>query len=270
VFRRFKLLAIGLTLLALCAAPLTGKAAALEDDKNVTAEAVAELVVYAYGTRPGLAQVRRNGVERGRLTRVTNEGRTEEATYELRFVRGESSDKDKVRLDQKSPTVEYSLVYGNGRTWGLVNGAAFTPRQEATEDFVAQMRHGVDVLLRYKEDGSTINYVGRDKKMGLDLYVLDLTDKEKLRTRYYISTKTGRVLWLEYEQTPAGGSKPVKYLRKFYDYRIVQGTLVPYRTVLYEDGKQTQEARVMTVTYGVKMEDSLFQNPETPATAAQP
>ena len=27
------------------------------------------------------------------------------------------------------------------------------------------------------------------------------------------------------------------------DYRYAQGTLVPYRTVLLEDGKQTQETR---------------------------
>jgi hypothetical protein len=250
--------------------PAHAAAAALADDKNVTAEAVAETVIYAYGTRPALAQVRRNGFERGRMTRVTTEGRTEESTYELRFIRGENTDKDKVRLDQKSPTVEYSLIYGDGRTWGIINGAPFTPRQETTEDFIAQMRHGIDALLRYKEDGSAINYVGKDKQMGIDLYVLDLTDKEKRRTRYYVSTKSARVLWLEYEQTPAGGSKPVKFVRKFYDYRNAQGTLVPYRTVLYEEGKQAEETRVMTITYGIKMEDSLFSNPEAQTTATQP
>jgi len=54
----------------------------------------------------------------------------------------------------------------------------------------------------------------------------------------------------------------VKYSKRFYDYRVAQGTLVPYRTVLSEDGKPTMETRISTVTYGVKMEDSLFQNPE--------
>ena len=62
----------------------------------------------------------------------------------------------------------------------------------------------------------------------------------------------------------------MKYTRKFYDYRVAQGTLVPYRTVLLQDGKQTKETRVLTVTFGLKMEDSLFQNPEAPAAATNP
>lgn len=270
MFRRFTLFAIMFALLACLGLSRPLPVSALAQDKNVTAEAVAELVVYANGSRQVLEQVRRNGVERGRMTRVVAEGRNEESTYERRFIRGENSIKDKIRFDHKSPTIEYSLVYGDGRTWGFLNGALFTPREETTTNFLSQEWHDIDALLRYKEDGSTINLVGKEKQMGLDLYALDLTDKEQRRTRYYISAKTARILWLEYEQAPAGGGKPVKYMKKFYDYRGAQGTLFPYRTVLFEDGKQIQETRVMTVTYGIKMEDSLFQNPEAPTTAAQP
>jgi hypothetical protein len=32
---------------------------------------------------------------------------------------------------------------------------------------------------------------------------------------------------------------------------------------LLEDGKRTVETRILTVTYGVKMEDALFKSPET-------
>jgi hypothetical protein len=268
VFRRFTLYAIMFALVAGVHLLPQHAAAAATDDKNITAENVAEAVILIYGSRPGLQQIRRNGVERGRMTRIASDGHTEESSYERRFIRGENSTKDKIRIDQKSPTVEYALVYGDGRTWGIINGAPFTPRAEATADFLSQKWHNIDALLRYKEDGSTITLVGKDKQMGVDLHVLDLTDKENHRTRYYISAKLFRVLWLEYEETPADGSKPVKYVMKFHDYRAAQGTLVPYRTVLYEDGKQIQETRVLTVTYGVKMEDSLFQNPETQTTTA--
>jgi len=58
------------------------------------------------------------------------------------------------------------------------------------------------------------------------------------------------------------GGVPVKYTRKFLDYRAVQQTLVPYRTLLLEDGRQSQESRVLTITYGVKVSDSIFQRPE--------
>ncbi|HEY4423044.1 MAG TPA: hypothetical protein VGN10_02505, partial [Pyrinomonadaceae bacterium] len=103
--------------------------------------------------------------------------------------------------------------------------------------------------------------VGKEQQKGLELFVLDLTDKEKRKTRFYISARSLRVLWLEYEEGNPGGA-PVKYTRKFLDYRAVQQTLVPYRTVLLEDGRQSQESRVLTITYGVKVSDSIFQRPE--------
>jgi hypothetical protein len=226
-----------------------------------TAEQIVESVILIYGTRPGLEQIRRNGVERGKITRYPAEGNPEETNYERRFIRGENLDKDKIRLDQKLPTMEYSLVFENGKLWGIINGAAFTPRQDATASFLSQHQHSIDSLLRYKECGSTITLVGKEQQKGLELYLIDLVDKEKRKTRFYISARSLRVLWLEYEEGPAGGA-PVKYTRKFLDYRVVQQTLAPYRTVLLENGRESQVTNVLTITYGVKVSDSIFKNPE--------
>jgi hypothetical protein len=231
--------------------------------KAVTAEQVAESTLFLYGGRQLLAKIRRNGIERGRICKPTCEvGKIEEASYERRFVRGDSMDKDKIRLDQKMPSLEYSLIYGSGQLWGIINGSTFTPRQDAAETFLAQHRHSLDTLLRYKENGSTLSLVGKDKQKGLDLYVLDVIDKDKQSTRYYISSRTLHVLWLEYQEPAPGGSTPLKYSRKFLDYRYAQGTLVFYRSVLLEEGKQVQETRILNVTYGVKLDDALFKSPE--------
>ncbi len=116
--------------------------------------------------------------------------------------------------------------------------------------------------MRYKENGSTLAPLRKEKQKGLDLYVVDVIDKDKQLTRYFISVKTLHVLWLEYDDSGASGSAPLKYSRKFMDYRYAQGTLVPYRTVLLEDGKQVQETRLANVTYGVRLDDALFKSPE--------
>jgi hypothetical protein len=235
---------------------------AAEQQKAFTAEQIAESTILIYGSRPVLNQIRRNGIERGRIMRFGADGRNEEASYERRFIRGESIDKDKIRLDQKAPTLEYSLIYGGGRLWGIINGAAFTPRQDAANTFLSQQRHSIDTLLRYKENGSTITMVGKEKQKGIDLYVLDLVDKEKQSTRYYISAKSLHILWLEYEEPSPAGGTPTKFVRKFFDYRYAQSTLVPYRTVLVENGRDSLETRIMTVTFGIKIDDSIFKSPE--------
>lgn len=268
MFRRFTNLALILTLLAGFLLLSQRDVAAAQDDKKYTPEQIAETVVLFYGSRERLTQIRRNGVENGKLTRIGEDGRTEEATYQRRFMRGETSTQDKVRLDQKTPSLEYSLIYGDGRTWGLLNGSTFTPRPQTASEFLSQNWHGLDALLRYKENGSTLALMGKDKQKGIDYYTLEVTDKDKRRTRYAISAKLFKVLWLDYEEPLTEGGTPVKYRRFFYEYRYAQNTLVPYRTELFEEGRKVQEARVLNITYGIKMEDTLFKNPDVPATTA--
>jgi hypothetical protein len=225
---------------------------ASKDDQNVTAEQVAETAILVYGSRAALQQIRRTGVERGRITRTGQDGRPEEVAYERTFKRGETYEKDKIRFDQRLSSLQYSLVLNDGRVIGILRGTPFTPKQEDVTSMMTDRVHGIDALLRYKESGATLKYVGKESQKGLDLWVLDVTNKEQSPTRYYISAKTARVLWLEYEK------EAVKYRRTFHDYRVVQGTLVPYRSVLYAGDRQVEESQVLTVTFGVKTEDSVF------------
>ncbi|HEX8685825.1 MAG TPA: hypothetical protein VF654_04960, partial [Pyrinomonadaceae bacterium] len=221
-------------------------------DQNVTAEQVAETVVLVYGSRQMLQQIRRTGVERGRITRTGSDGAPQEITYERAFKRGDTFEKDKIRLDQRLSTLQYSLIYTDGRVTGMLRGTPFTPKEEDVTTLMTERLHGIDALLRYKESGASVKYTGKESQKGLDLWLLDLTDKGQQSTRFYVSAKTGRVLWLEYEEAS------VKYRRTFHDYRVVQGTLVPYRSVLYAGDRQVEESQVLTVTYGVKTEDSVF------------
>ena len=241
-----------------------------EPQKEFTAEQIAETAIAVAGSGAGralLSQIRKNGLERGRETHTAADGRSEEIRYELRFIHGEKTEKDKVRLDSKTPQAEFTLVYGDGKLFGIINGATFTPRADAAADFIAQQAHSIDALLRYKENESKVSSAGKDKQQGIDLYVIDLVDKANRKTRFFISAKTFRVLSLEYEETPPGATTAIKYTKRFYDYRLAQGVQLPFRTVLYEDGKKTVERNVLTVQYGLKMEDSLFQNPESAASS---
>jgi hypothetical protein len=273
-FRQIIMVFWRVTAFAICFCLLNGSLIVRADDPKVpTAEQIVEGVILIAGNGYGRAvlnQIRRNGIERGRSTRMTEDGRSEEARYELRFVRGDKSEKDKIRIDNKTAQAEYSLIYGAGRIFGIINGSPFTPRADASASFISQQTHSIDALLRYKENESKLSSAGKDKHQGIDVYVIDLTDTANRKTRYFISAKSFRVLWLEYEETPPGATTPIKYTKRFYDYRIAQSTQVPYRTVLLEDGKQILETRVLTVTYGVKMEDSLFQNPEAASSAGNP
>lgn len=223
--------------------------------KGATAEQVAESTVYFYGGLGGreyLKQIRKTTIERGKITVTNAEGKTEQANYERLILRGDSLDKERIRFDQEYPSAKFALVYNNDKVFGIFNEAVFTPREDATKAFQNQIWHGLEALLRYKENGSTVALAEREKIMGVDYYVLDVTDKLKRKTRFYISSKTLRVMMLEYTEDNT------KYRRKFYDYNYAQNTLVPFRSVLWANDKQIEETNVQTISFGQKVEEVIF------------
>ena len=84
------------------------------------------------------------------------------------------------------------------------------------------------------------------------MHVLDVTDKQNRKTRFYLSAKSFRVLMLDYEDVG------IKYRRRFYDYNVAQGTLVAFRNVLYAGDKIVEETNIGTVTYGQKIDGGLY------------
>jgi hypothetical protein len=231
--------------------PLTAK----ELLANPTAELIAETSLYFYGNGGGrvvLDQIRKTTIERGKTTVMNGEGKLETASYQRFIIRGESVEKTKLRLDQEFPGVKYSLIQNADKIYGIFNDQTFAPTEEATKVFENQIYRGLDGLLRYKENGSTIALSGKEKILGVEYHLLDVTDKKGRKTRYFISAKTYRVMMLEYEE------EGKSYKRKFYDYNVAQGTLVPYRTVLYQGDKMVEETNVGTITFGQKVDDAMF------------
>jgi hypothetical protein len=224
-------------------------------NQNITGEQVAESVILVYGGfrgRETLNQIRKTTIERGKIIQNNTDGSTNNASYEKRIIRGESLDKDKIRLDQKYNNAEFAIVYDGTKIFGISGETIFTPQKEAVTAFQNQNWRGIEALLRYKENACKVNLFGREKVLGVEYYVLDLTDKEERNTRFYVSTKLVRIAAIEYTENT------IKYVRKFYNFNYAQGTLVPSRTILLANGKQVEETTISTVTYGQKLADTYF------------
>ena len=223
--------------------------------KLATAEEIAEAVVFYYafpGGRATLDQIRKTTLERGRSSVTNADGRIDKAVYQRYVIRAESLDKEKIRMDLELPTAKFSLIRNDDKIFGVYNNTVFTPREDAVKQFENQIFHGLEALLRYKENESTLELQPREKILGVDYNVIDVTDKQGRKTRFYISVKTYRVMMLSYED--AG----IKYKRKFYDYNYAQGTLVPSHSVLWADDKIVEDSEVLNVKFGQKVDEDLF------------
>lgn len=223
---------------------------------NLSAEQVAESTILIYGFPSGrdkLNQIRKTTIERGKIITVSADGQTDQANYQRWILRGSNLDKEKIRFDQELPNAKYALIYDGAKLFGVYNESVFSPREDAAKSFNHQVWHGLEALLRYKENESKLELAGREKITGVDYYKLDVTDKQNRKTRFYISAKSFRVMRLEYEDDGT------KYQRKFYDYNYAQGTLVPFRTILLANDKQIEETETLTITFGQKVAEDMFQ-----------
>ncbi len=219
---------------------------------------VVESAILVYSNlmgRNGLNQIRKTSVEYGTLEFFGTGSNVSRANYEKRMLRGDSLEKAKIRLDQTFPNTKYSMVYDGSKVFGILTGSntVFDPRADAKMAFTNREMYGLDALLRYNESESKVVFDRDDKVMGVDYTVLKLSAKDGTEVFFYVSKKSFRVMFLEYE---TGG---VKYLRKFYDYNYAQNTLFPYRTVLWANDKKVEEQRTSTITFGQDFGDEIFK-----------
>jgi hypothetical protein len=224
--------------------------------KDVTAEQVAETAILVYGLGGGRArldQIRKTTIERGRQTLTAADGKTQVVTFERFTLRGSNLMKEKIRIDQNFPDARYSLIWSDEKTTGLYNTTYFAPREDVVHNFENSIFRGIDGLLRYKENESKIELAGREKEMGVEYHLIDVTDKAGRKTRYWVSAKQFRVMMITWEE---GG---VKYKRKFYNQNYTQGTLVPSRSVLTADGRVVEETEILSVAFGQKIDEEMFK-----------
>jgi hypothetical protein len=237
------------------------------------AEVVAEYVIIAYGTRQGIKTARANIQEEGTIRLATDQGEIS-GTYMLRQSMRDKSPQDLLRVDLDLSTpdnsqrqgaassVKYIIAYNGASVWSAQNGTYVNPRPEAEAAFKAQLSHEFAALLRYKEDGSTLELKKPETIVGVDCNVLEMTSPDGSKTTYWVSTKTYRIVHSEYSMSLGEGQPPVKYrISYFYTpFKVVQNTLVPARKVMYQDGKFVQEISLNQLNYSVKFDPEIFSH----------
>jgi hypothetical protein len=239
--------------------------------KLSTVEAIVELAIIGYGGRKQLETVRAGIHEEGTIRLATEQGDLT-GDFVLRSLRREKTWLDLLRVDlnltppgaetRAGGSLKYTIGYNGASVWSAQNNQYVNPRPEAEAAFRAQLSREYMALLRYKEDGSKIELIGPETVVGVDTNAVDLTNPNGEKTRYWISTKTYRILHAEYELKLAESQTSTKYRISYYytPFRVVQNTLVPIRRVMTQDGKFVQEVNLNNIIYSAKLDPEIFQH----------
>ena len=262
---------IALTFALGCAClPFALRAVQAQAPKNLKPEDIVERAIFAYGSRPVLQAVQKNGTLRANVKFYTADGVREGRTVS-KFIRKPKLDEDLIMIDLDLPGTRYLLGFDGKATWSINNGEVQEPGAETVKAFRAAHEHSYEALLRYKENDGKLELVGNNKLGTLDMDVVELTLPSGTKTRYEISRRTGRIIYVYYEEKPSAEAAPVKYKLYFKDFKPVQNTLVPYDIQVFADGKLIEERRVVEVAYNVQMEEKNFlvENANKPVEAAK-
>lgn len=256
--------AVAAAALALCLQPVRAQKNA---KATIKAEDVVERAIFAYGTRAALYTIQANGILRGLIKFVTPEGVREGRTV-TKFIRKAKLSEDLMILDLDLPGTKYMIGFDGEKMWTINNGVAEEPSAETVAAFRRAHEHSYEALLRYKENDGKLEYFGT-KQFGPnnELDLVELTLPGDVKTRYEISRRTGRVIYLNYEEKLVPDAPPIKYRLYFKDFRYIQNSLVPYEVLVYRDGEVVEERKLVEVAYSVRLESDAFkvENANKPA-----
>jgi hypothetical protein len=226
--------------------------------KNVKPEDLVERAIYAYGSRPVLQAIQKNGTLRANVKFFTPEGEREGRTTS-KFIRKAKLEEDLILIDLDLPGTRYLLGFDGKKTWSINNGEIQEPGPETARAFRAAHEHSYEALLRYKENEAKLELVGSNKIGPIETDIVEMTLPSGTKTRYEISRRTGRVIYVHYEERPTPEAPPVKYRLYFTDFLPVQNTLVPRSIRVYADDKVIEERKVIEVAYNVQLDEKSFQ-----------
>lgn len=254
---------------ALCFVFLLSATEPVRADKNPKPEDIVERTIAFYGSRAAIYTVQRNGTLRALIQLFTPDGKREGKSV-TKFIRKEKMKDDLLMIDLDFPGTRYIIGFDGKDSWTINNGEVQPMTKEAAKAFRAAHEHSYEALLRYKENDGKLEYVGTTKLGTLEMDIIDLILPDGARTRYEISRKSGRILYLNYEEKQDEKSEPIKYRLYFKDFHIVQNSLVPYQIIVYQDGKIVEERKVVEAVFNVQLDEKAFksENANKPAEAA--
>lgn len=223
--------------------------------KKPKPEDVVERSILFYGSRAALYGIQRNGTLRALIKFFTDEG-TREGKSVTKFIRKGKLAEDLLMIDLELPGTRYTIGYDGQETWAIQDGDVQKPTEDAVAAFRSAHEHSYEALLRYKENGSKLEYVGTNKLGTLEMDIIDMTSPSGARTRYEVSRRTGRIIYANYEDSK---STPVKYRLYFKDFRPVQNTLVPHEIQVFQDGKLIEERRLVESVFNIQLDEKAFK-----------
>lgn len=152
-----------------------------------------------------------------------------------------------------------TIIYAYDGTAAWQSDSSAKGPTAAPADLALELKEEADMdgsLVNYKEKGSTIELVGKEKSGAVDVYNLKISLKEGQVRNIYLDAHR----FLEVKETGffEQAGKRVDFVTAYKDYRPVQGVLFPYVIEQTTGDEEAQITRLQKLEINVPIADSVF------------
>ena len=169
---------------------------------------------------------------------------------------------DKFRQDVVTPFGELSLAYDGEQGWQKTpQGTRSAPPPVLEQMRKSAARTSVRLLREAAEGQRTVQFLETAEVDGHPVEVILVTDATGDAVKLSVELASGNVVKQAF-QGVAPGQGPVTEEHFFSDFRPVGGLVLPFKLVVFQDGKKSQERSVDSAEVNIGVDAKLFAREE--------
>jgi len=221
---------------------------------QIKAEEIIEKSLQAQGGRQLLEKIQDSVVTASaRIYTPTGELLTERVVYSKR-------NPIRLRIEETVLGMKVVIGYDGEKIWMEQMGKIMLMPENLAQAVKASLKRE-DLLLKCKDKGYKIEYIGESQVEGKKSYQVKITDPEGEETIYCFDAETFLPLKVEY-MAPDETGKIIKNEIISLDYRKTENMMVAFKVIGLTDGRKSLETTIQEIKINQGLDDSLFQMPE--------
>lgn len=165
---------------------------------------------------------------------------------------------DRMRTDTTTPMGEMSQILNGDQAWMVSPQGTMPVPAQMADELTANLWRNVAYLFAYgDQEGLVVQHLGTEDVEGVKTEVLLVTPEDSKSLKLYLDAGTMVPMKLTYQGMGMMG--PAKTEEIFSDFRDVSGVRLPFKSVIYQDGKRVQETHISEILINIPVDESRFE-----------
>ena len=166
---------------------------------------------------------------------------------------------DRMRLDTSAPMGQMSQILNGDQAWGVAPGVSRPAPPQQVQEMKENLWHNIVYLFKHADQqGLTAQYLGGEEVDGQKCEVILITPPGMKGFKLFLNSETMMPAQMQYQAMSPSGA-PASTVTSLSDFRGVEGMILPFKSVVSQDGKEVQEITINEILVNPEIDESQFR-----------